>query len=357
MPTTVPDGDPAQHHEHRHLGSVIVVGWSAPAERRHADRAGGSPRAPDRGMRFDGRVHARRNEEATMPGPSTVTSMSASPLRPDEIEVSGSSHPGRVRPDNQDHFLIGSMSSDARVYNTSLPPSVFTEPHEWTSFVGVVADGVGGQAGGAEASRAAIESVMGYVDVAVDAYYAFHRADEAEFCNALAAAATRAHEEVLARAERNPALAGMATTLTLVVAVWPVMYLLHVGDSRAYRLRDGRLEQLTRDQTLAQDLIDEGTLPADALPHTPLARILSSAVGHSTRPVVTPFSTAPGDVWLLCTDGLTKHVPDDRIAARLREMTSTDQVCQDLVQDALDGGGTDNITVVVGRRHPHPTTD
>ena len=99
---------------------------------------------------------------------------------------------------------------------------------------------------------------------------------------------------------------------------------------------------------------DDGTLPPDALPNTPLARILSSAVGHSTHPVVTPVSTAPGDVWLLCTDGLTKHVPDDRIAQRLREMTSTDQVCHDLVQDALDGGGTDNVTIVVGRRRPRP---
>jgi protein phosphatase len=145
----------------------------------------------------------------------------------------------------------------------------------------------------------------------------------------------------------------MATTLTLYLGIWPRSYLLQVGDSRCYLLRDGELIQITRDQTMAQEMVDLGVMSAADAARTPLANTLSSSIGgHQSDPKVTRFDMAWGHVLLLCSDGLTRHVPDERIRDMLRSMTSAKQVCEDLLQAALDDGGTDNITVVVGRALP-----
>ena len=142
----------------------------------------------------------------------------------------------------------------------------------------------------------------------------------------------------------------MATTLTLWLGVWPRSYLLQVGDSRCYRLLNGKLTQVSRDQTMAQELVDLGAMTKAEAHKTPLANTLSSSIGGSqTAPVVSQFTQEWGSIGLLCSDGLTRHVSDDRIRERLMAMTSAKQVCQDLLQDALDGGGTDNITITVGR--------
>ncbi|MFL5585683.1 MAG: PP2C family protein-serine/threonine phosphatase, partial [Gemmatimonadaceae bacterium] len=105
----------------------------------------------------------------------------------------------------------------------------------------------------------------------------------------------------------------------------------------------------SRDQTMAQELIDSGMFAA-AVKNTPMTNILSSSIGGpQTMPVVKRLPNSWNTVHLLCTDGLTRHVSDERIAERLGEMTSAKEVCEQLLQDALDGGGTDNITIVVGR--------
>ena len=121
----------------------------------------------------------------------------------------------------------------------------------------------------------------------------------------------------------------MATTLTLYISVWPVYYVVQVGDSRYYLWRDGRLTQLTRDQTIAQELVDQGILTRAQAPHTQFAHVLSSALGADTaEPVVTRLQSDWHNVHLLCSDGLTKHVSDEQIAERLRTMTSAKQVCE-----------------------------
>jgi serine/threonine protein phosphatase PrpC len=142
----------------------------------------------------------------------------------------------------------------------------------------------------------------------------------------------------------------MATTLTLYLGVWPRAFLLQVGDSRCYLLRDGELTQITRDQTMAQELIDLGVLTRTDASSTSLAHTLSSSIGgRQTAPAVTRMDLAWGNVVLLCSDGLTRHVSDERIRHHLRSMTSAEQVCEDLVREALEGGGSDNVTVVVRR--------
>jgi serine/threonine protein phosphatase PrpC len=129
-----------------------------------------------------------------------------------------------------------------------------------------------------------------------------------------------------------------------------------VGDSRCYLLRDGELTQITRDQTIAQELIDLGVLTRADAANTRLAHSLSSSLGgRQTEPVVTRFDMNWSTVVLLCSDGLTKHVSDERIRDRLRTMTSAQQVCEDLLNEALEAGGTDNISIIVGRALVRPS--
>jgi serine/threonine protein phosphatase PrpC len=272
----------------------------------------------------------------------------------DEIDVFGLTHTGRVRRDNQDHFLICALRKQMVVHQTSLPETehLMAGP-ERLAFMAMVADGVGGGARGEEASRIALEAATQYVSGTMRCYYAAASADDAEFYEALQEGALRCHAELKRRGEEDPEYEGMATTLTLYLGVWPRAYLLQVGDSRCYIYRNGELSQITRDQTMAQELIDLGVLtPADAAA-TRYARTLSSSLGgRQTDPVVTRLDMSWGTVLLLCSDGLTAHVSDQRIRERLRTMTSAKQVCEDLLREALEGGGSDNVTIMVGRALP-----
>ena len=271
--------------------------------------------------------------------------------RDDEVDVHGLSHRGRVRTENQDHYLLATFHKRAHVLDTNLPNAAdrLALQDQRLAILAMVADGAGGGHGGAEASAVALETAMDYVNRSVTVYYDA-KEDEAAFAGLLQAAALRAHEAVRARREAHGVRGTMATTLTLYIGVWPNFYLLQVGDSRYYVWRDGTLRQVTRDQTMAEELVELGALSRDAAARTPLAHVLSSAIGADTTvPVVTRLASDWGDVHLMCSDGLTKHVSDARIAEVLGAMTSARQACEQLLQDALDGGGTDNVTIIVGR--------
>jgi serine/threonine protein phosphatase PrpC len=286
--------------------------------------------------------------------PRAMTALSAAPdrkPRDDEIDVYGLTHPGKVRTDNQDHFLVCALRKQMVVQHTSLAEAdQLLAGSERVALLMMVADGVGGGNKGEVASRSALEAVSRYVSRSMHCYYAAGSAGDQEFSEALQEGASRSHAELLRRGEEDPEFRGMATTLTLYLGHWPHAHLLQVGDSRCYLLRGDELTQITRDQTMAQELIDLGVMtPADAsgsrLQHT----LSSSIGGRQTAPAVTQFELTWDTVVLLCSDGLTRHVSDDRIRDRLRSMTSAKQVCEALVQDALEGGGSDNITVVVRR--------
>jgi protein phosphatase len=218
----------------------------------------------------------------------------------------------------------------------------------------MVADGVGSGSRGEDASRHAIEKISDYVAHSMECYYTSDGTDEQAFSDALEEAAMRCHAAVVKEAaEEDPDGRGMATTLTLALSVWPQTYLLQIGDSRCYLFQDDVLTQISRDyrdQTMAQELIDRGVFSRSEADRTRWAHVLSSAIGgKQTAPVVTRIDRKWNDVGLLCSDGLTKHVSDDRIAERLRTMSSAKQACENLLQDALDDGGSDNITIIVGR--------
>jgi serine/threonine protein phosphatase PrpC len=269
-----------------------------------------------------------------------------------EIDAWGATHIGNVRKDNQDHFFLGSLARGVRVERTSIdPPDDVGLIHpERLATLAVVADGVGGVSGGEEAARRAVDGLVASVSTF------FHEAEYEEasdpevFTRLLHEATLAVHEDLLERAEREGGGRRFATTLTLFLGLWPHAYLLQVGDSRCYIYRDGELSQITRDQTLAQELVDAGVLTRTAAEKTRWAHILSSAVGgDQATPIVTRVVRDWGTIVLLCSDGLTKHVSDERIKERLSTMTSARQAVERLLEDALEEGGTDNITLIVGR--------
>lgn len=270
--------------------------------------------------------------------------------RDDEIDAYGLTHTGLVRPSNQDNFLIGSLQQRFDVWQSSLPDfSELPVAEDRLAALMMVADGVGGGQKGEAASRVALEELTQYISESVRCYYSADTGDS-DFTRALEAGAIRSHQAVIERATTDPDYRGMATTLTLWIGVWPWCYLLQVGDSRYYQYLDGKLIQISRDQTLAQELLDSGVFAKAVAANSPLSHVLSSSIGGpQTAPIVKRLPNSWSTTHLLCSDGLTKHVSDARIAERLGAMKSAQQVCEDLVQDALDGGGTDNITVTVGR--------
>jgi protein phosphatase len=270
--------------------------------------------------------------------------------RDDEIDVFGLTHPGKVRKINNDHFLLASIHKRLAVHGTSLP-SLQNVPagEERVAFLAMVADGVGGSERGEVASRVALEAATQYVNGSMQCYYQSD-AGEATFVEALHEAAMQTHASVVKRAEADPETRGMATTLTLFLGVWPWQYVVQVGDSRYYIYREGVLTQVSRDQTMAQELFDQGVFNRTDAFRSKWAHVLSSAIGgQQTAPVVTRSASDWRNIHLLCSDGLTKHVSDARIAERLGAMTSARQVTEALLQDALEDGGSDNITIIVGR--------
>jgi serine/threonine protein phosphatase PrpC len=274
--------------------------------------------------------------------------------RDDEIDEYALTHVGKVRKTNQDHFLLASIHKRIVLRNTSLSDQQrLPFGDQRLALIAMVADGVGGGEGGEQASATALEIATQYLVGSTDCFYRVD-ATEAEFMQALQDAALRSHAAVVERAKATPGVRSMATTLTLWMGVWPWYYVLQVGDSRYYLYREGHLTQVSRDQTLAQDLVDQGVFSRAVGQRSRFSHVLSSAIGgQESAPVVTRLRADWHNVHLLCSDGLTKHVPDERIAERLAAMTSAKQACEQLLQDALDGGGTDNVTIVVRRLVPN----
>ncbi len=233
---------------------------------------------------------------------------------------------GLVRSSNQDAFAV-----------------------EDTVQLWVVADGMGGHAGGDVASRLAVDAVTTHIrNRASSGEGAAPASAEAVLREAMAAAQQAILDEARAKTE----LAGMGTTcvaLRIAGAPTAVATIAHVGDSRAYRWRENRLEQLTQDHSVIDDYIRRGLIsPAQAFTH-PLRHVLARALGtDACEPDVGVHVLEESDLILLCTDGLTKMMRDDRIAeVLLREGAAPEQACRALVQDALSRGGADNVTVII----------
>jgi PPM family protein phosphatase len=275
-------------------------------------------------------------------------------VRPEdhEIDLFGITHPGKKRKENQDHFFVARVYPQVVIDATSLTDTAQLPLRgRRLGTVMMVADGVGGSSDGGTAARLATERITRYAADILRCYHAIAAANDAETFPALREAALHAHDAIRAEAVARGDQARLATTLTLGVGVWPWLYVVQVGDSRAYVYTHGTLHQVTRDQTLAEGLVDEGVLKAEDAKRSPFGSVLSSSLGGpEALPVVTRTDiTERGCVILFCTDGLTKHVSNEEIADACGRIVSAEQLGRQLLELALDRGGSDNISIVIAR--------
>jgi protein phosphatase len=266
-----------------------------------------------------------------------ISERSAPPVQ-HRLALCGATNVGVCRSENQDTFVI----ADLRSGDLSNPCSRAELPLSSQGILLLVCDGMGGAAAGDLAARIAADAMKQQL-VGAGPTIAEHP-DES-----LKSAVAGANGAVLAEAKARPAARGMGTTCTAAIVQPDRLSIAQVGDSRAYLWRDGRLQRLTRDQTMADQLVDCGALRPEDIPTYPYRHILTQAVGtHSTiEPITSDTRLQRGDRILLCSDGLHGPVPDSEIARILGAPVGIDRVTQELIHAALAAGGPDNVTVVV----------
>jgi serine/threonine protein phosphatase PrpC len=268
------------------------------------------------------------------------------------LEVGALSHPGKVRPTNEDHFLAASYGRTMRTLKTNLPDGSIPDRFDEMGYALAVADGIGGAAAGEIASSLAL-TVGVNLTLNNPKWNLRMTPEEAQEHVEKVRHRFRQIDQIMTeRARSVPDLAGMGTTLTLASSVGDQLFLYHVGDSRAYLFRGGLLRQLTHDHTQAQALADAGWIDPAAVATHRLRHILTRALGSGGGDVEVEYqhlALVDDDRLLLCSDGLSDMVPDARIAEVLRRPGTADDACAALMELALDAGGKDNVTVVLAR--------
>jgi protein phosphatase len=275
------------------------------------------------------------------------------PSPPMEVKFGAASHTGLVRESNEDHYAILRRTRTQETLLTNLEQDAVCRSTD-EAWCFVVADGMGGAAAGETASRVAIQKTCELTDQASSWVMRLRSLAAQQVQDRLDAFVTEIHRTLRSMGEADPDLAGMGTTWTSVYVVGWNALVAQIGDSRGYLWREGALKQFTRDQTLAQVLIDTGVPPeqTDSVKH-----ILTNSLGGKSKlivPDVGHVHLKDGDRLLLCTDGLSDQISDDQIAGALRSHAAPQAVCDALIQRALDNGGTDNITVVLAEFHERP---
>jgi PPM family protein phosphatase len=278
----------------------------------------------------------------------TVTQRGPGPLA---VKTFGITDKGRVRPSNEDQFLIAELTKAMRISQTSLPEARAQFGDE-RGHLFLVADGMGGHRGGEQASALAVVAIQQFTLNTLKWFFESNRHEAqrvlAQFQTALRQADVRVREEAAEHRE----LSGMGTTVTMAYHLDAQLCVVHVGDSRAYVYRGGELHQLTRDHTLMADLIRSGALQPEAIGQHPLRHVITNVVGGNEAGVnveAHAVEVQPGDCLLLCSDGLTGMVTNDAIAGTLRSEPDPEHACTKLLAQANDAGGRDNITMVIVR--------
>ncbi len=283
-----------------------------------------------------------RRPEPT-PGPPTTAV---------RIDVAGLTHSGRVRAENQDHFVVLRTGRFSETLATSLPPGEVPERSEERGLLMMVADGMGGHAAGEVASRTTIVTLITLVLNNPDWILKVDEESATKILNR-AVDRYRALDSALAeRMQADPALRGMGTTLTAAYSLGFDLFIAHVGDCRTYLLREGTMQQLTRDHTHVQRMVDAGMLSREEAAEHGLRNVLTNVLGGGKRSIdveLHRLRLAGGDRLLLCSDGLTGTVKDDEIAGILGRAASSEEACRRLVDLTLERGAPDNVTAVVAR--------
>lgn len=288
-----------------------------------------------------------------MPTTDSAITLPTTAAPPEALSVSayGITDTGKVRQSNEDQFLIAELSKAMRVWQTSLPEPKL-QVGEDCAHMFLVADGMGGHRAGERASAIAVTAIEQFT---LNNFRWFFNTDNSGAQKVLAQfqlALGQADAQILEEAAENPELKGMGTTLTMAFQLGAQLCIVHVGDSRAYLYRDGQLHQLTKDHTLVAEMVRSGAIRKDQAAGHHLRNVITNVVGGPTLGVkveARAFQLQAGDRLLLCSDGLTEMVNGDAISATLDADPAPESAAKQLLAQANEAGGRDNITVVVVR--------
>jgi len=249
-----------------------------------------------------------------------------------DLKAIGLTHVGRQRQHNEDSFLV---ADEAKLF--------------------LVADGMGGHAAGEIASKIAVDSISEFIVHTKEDDGTWPHAYDEHFgraTNRLMAALRLANTRVLEAMRKDARLRGMGTTVVACLADDSTMSVAHVGDSRAYLIRDGELSRLTNDHSWVFEQVQAGMLTEAEAEKHPLRNVITRALGGalSVTPDAAEVQSQSGDVYLLCSDGLTGMVPEDEILRVVSESgNDLEKACQDLIDIANERGGLDNVTAILVR--------
>jgi protein phosphatase len=267
------------------------------------------------------------------------------------VSTSANTNVGRVRKNNEDHYLVCRLRRVMEVESTNLEPFQIPPMREDVGHLFAIADGMGGMASGEEASRLAISAGLELVRDSARWHLDF--TDPAEVDDLMATCRRyirQINRRVYEQAATNAAMEGMGTTLTVAYSVGHRLFVIHVGDSRIYLAHGGILQQLTRDHTVAQDLALSGQITQAEVKSHRMRNVLTNYIGSPGDGIEAELhrlDLADGDRLMLCSDGLTDLVDDAQIASILDEESEPQATCDRLIDAALQAGGRDNVTVIV----------
>ncbi len=260
------------------------------------------------------------------------------------ISLFAKSDVGRTREHNEDCYLVADLSPPDPVLTPKVREHVLGEKGSLL----VVADGMGGASAGEVASQMASQVIFQRL---VATWVRDRRSDLKTFNTALEDAILAANDAIHSKALAEPALQGMGTTLTAVGVLGSDLTFAQVGDSRAYLIRGGILEQVTEDQSLARHLVEKGEMTEADAENSPGKNIILQALGPSSTVdvVFSERKARRGDALVLCSDGLSGVVEEHEIRDAVDGSQDPAVACEDLVELANSRGGPDNVTVIVAR--------
>jgi protein phosphatase len=272
-----------------------------------------------------------------------------------KVEIAARTHQGLVRASNEDSFIVFRMGRFLERLMSNIPEAELPTRTTDMGYLMVVADGMGGHQAGEVASRTALvkalELILRSPRWAMNFDDPRTREDEIQALLARSRAyLANVHAALRAQAQTDSRLEGMGTTLTGAYTVGTELFVLHVGDSKAYLVRGGSLEQITHDHTVAQQYADLGVIPQEAVAGHHASHMLTRAIGAPTdslRGDMHHLTIENGDRLLLCSDGLTDMAKAEQILAVMNSRAGCEEASQGLVDLALAGGGRDNITAIV----------
>ncbi len=268
------------------------------------------------------------------------------------VEFGAVTHTGKVRPQNEDHFLISQVSRKQSILVTNVPDDQFPDVVGDDAYSMIVADGMGGMAAGEVASRMAITTGLKLFHKSPKWGFKINKREARELFDRVNGYLQEIDLELTRRSEGDRKLFGMGTTLTSAYSIGVDLFIIHLGDSRAYLYRGGDLVQLTKDHTVAQAMADAGYIAPEEVRHHNKRNVLTNFLGGHGGKVkadIRWLRLKDADRLLLCSDGLTDMVDDQSIARIMGAHDQPADAAQSLLDEALDQGGRDNVTVIVAR--------